>query len=123
MECSDASHSLDPAKFFPLRLVRRNELPYPVHSSAQVKVMKSTEYGLCLIFVLLHLRVSHSFISRGPAKYQDLLEEVMLLHILLALASESLVAREMLRREQCCVYPMRLTILIVLTSKDLLCPS
>jgi len=78
LECSDASHSLDPAKFFPLRLVRRNELPYPVHSSAQVKVMKSTEYGLCLIFVLLHLRVSHSLISRYRAKYLDPLDEVML---------------------------------------------
>ena len=62
--------------------------------------------------------MSHSFISRGRAKYHDLLEEVMLVHILLNLPSESRVAQEILRCEQCGVYSMLLAILIVLTSKD-----
>ena len=72
----------------------------------------------CLALGLFNLRVSHSLISRGCAKYHDLLEEVMLGHILLTLPSESRVAQEILRCEQCGVYPMLLAILIVLTSKD-----
>ena len=72
----------------------------------------------CLALVLFNLQVPHSFISRGCAKYHDLLEELMLVHILLTLPSESRVAQAMLRCEQGGVYLMLLAILIVLTSKD-----
>jgi hypothetical protein len=41
----------------------------------------SAEYKLYAASALFHLRVSHSFISRGCAKPHDFIDEVMLLHI------------------------------------------